>query len=151
MAVLGAGTATATGTADAEDRKPSPVGTWETRVTIGTGPDAMTATSHFVFAADHTLTTDGAPGADGRPQYPGTGYWTSREDGTFSFYITHAGPEESADGVYPGSVHAVHVGRIAGGRFTTTAVAFTRNEKTGALLGPISVSSEATRMPSATH
>ncbi|MEU2712236.1 hypothetical protein [Streptomyces sp. NPDC007205] len=140
----------AASTASADEGSPavSPVGTWTTAVTIGTGPDAVTSTSHFTFAADHTLTTDGAPGPDGKPQYPGTGYWTARPDGSFAFSITHGGPDVAdGGGTYPGTVYAVHQGRVCGDTFTTTAVAFTVVEKTGARLGPITVSARGTRTP----
>ncbi|WP_336320152.1 hypothetical protein [Streptomyces lavendofoliae] len=147
VALIGAGTATATATTEEGKRQPALTGTWETTVTIGTGPGAPRTVSRFTFAADHTLTTDGAPDENGDPEYPGSGYWTTRPDGSFSFYITHDGPEEPAEGVYPGTVHAVHIGRVKGDTFTTTAVAFTKNEKTGALLGPVTVSSSADRVP----
>ncbi|MER7112514.1 hypothetical protein [Streptomyces sp. NPDC000229] len=150
VALVGAGTATATATTEAGSRQPALGGTWETTVTIGTGPGAARTVSRFSFAADHTLTTDGAPDENGNPEYPGSGYWTARPDGSFSFYITHDGPEEPAEGVYPGTVHAVHMGRVKGDTFTTTAVAFTKNEKTGALLGPVTVTSAATRVSAGT-
>ncbi|GAA2502042.1 hypothetical protein [Streptomyces gobitricini] len=146
VALVGAGTATATATPEAEKRQPGLAGTWETEVTIGTGPDAARAVSRFTFAPDHTLTTDGAPDGNGDREYPGSGYWTTRPDGSFSFYITHDGPEEAAEGVFPGTVHAVHMGHLKGDKFSTTAVAFTKNEKTGVLLGPVTVSSSATRV-----
>ncbi|MDN3295396.1 hypothetical protein QWM81_15305 [Streptomyces ficellus] len=146
VALVGAGTATATATTEAAHRKPTLVGTWETEVTIGTGSGAARTVSRFSFAADHTLTTDGAPGENGDPEYPGSGYWTAGPDGSFSFYITHDGPEEPSEGVYPGTVHAVHMGRLKGDKFITTAVAFTKNEKTGVQLGPVTVSSSATRV-----
>lgn len=137
---------TAAGADGTQARPASLTGTWETEVTVGTGPDASVATSRFHFAADHTLTTDGAPDENGEPQYPGTGYWTTKGNGTFSFYITHPGPEEAGDGVYPGTVHSVHLGRISGGTFVTTAVAFAKNERDGTLQGPVTVSSKATRV-----
>ncbi|MFF7354222.1 MULTISPECIES: hypothetical protein [Streptomyces] len=147
-AVFTGAAAASTAAADPVSPAVSPVGTWTTAVTIGTGPDAVTSTSHFTFAADHTLTTDGAPGPDGTPQYPGSGYWTARPDGAFAFSITHGGPDVAdSGGTYPGTVYAVHQGRIVGNTFTTTAVAFTVVEKTGARLGPITVSARGTRVP----
>jgi hypothetical protein len=140
--------AASTAAAQQDSPRPTPVGTWTTAVTVGTGPDAVTSTSHFTFAADHTLTTDGAPGPDGNPQYPGSGYWESRPDGLFSFSITHGGPDVAdGDGTYPGTVYAVHLGRVTGDSFRARAVAFTVVEKTGARVGPITVSARGTRTP----
>ncbi|WP_101255206.1 hypothetical protein [Streptomyces barkulensis] len=132
--------------ARAHGRGPAITGAWEVSVTVGTGPDATTAVSRFVFHDDRTVTTDGTPDENGVPQYPGTGYWTARGKSTFSFYVTHPGPSEPAEGVFPGTVHAVHLGRLSGDTFTTTATAFTVLEQDGTVFGPVTVSARGTRL-----
>ncbi|MCI0383435.1 hypothetical protein [Streptomyces sp. CNQ085] len=139
-------TAADPGEARAHGRGPAITGAWEVAVTVGTGPDATTAVSRFVFHENRTVTTDGTPDENGVPQYPGTGYWVAREGNAFSFYVTHPGPSEPAEGVFPGTVHAVHLGRVSGRGFTTTATAFTVLEQDGTVFGPVTVSARGTRL-----
>lgn len=147
-AVVGFGTANATA-GDAKPRRPSLEGIWDLTVTVRT-PDGGTSstTPRFVFRPDHKLTAEGPPDGNGNPQYRATGFWNERNDGTFSFYVTHPGRE---DGAYLGTVQAVHLGRVTGGTFTTAAHAFVTTTAAGDTQGPITVSSSATRVSATTR
>ncbi|MEC4015468.1 hypothetical protein [Streptomyces sp. H27-D2] len=141
--LVGVGSATAEPSA-APTRQVGLTGTWDVSVTVGTGPDASTGIAHFVFRPDHKLTAevDATPG--GAPGYRATGYWNAKNDKRIAFYVTHPG---SADSSHPGVVQAVHMGKVSGRTFTTTAVAFAVNTQDGSTQGPITVSTEATRTP----
>ncbi|WP_411080838.1 hypothetical protein [Streptomyces sp. cmx-18-6] len=152
LAVLtGVGTATATaGETSARHGKPAQhvkhvtlAGAWDLSVTVHS-PDGTTVTdSRFVFLPNHQLTVVGPVGDDGQPQFAGSGFWSERRDGTFTFYVTH--PPGPPDAQYPGDVEAIHLGRISGKRFTSTAHAFVTVEENGSPQGPIAVEAVATR------
>ncbi|MEU3557274.1 hypothetical protein [Streptomyces fragilis] len=117
-------------------------GVWDLTVTVHL-PDGTTSvtTPRFTFAPDHKLSAQGPPDDAGSPLYAATGYWQDRGDGTVAFYITHGGAD---GGAIPGTVQAVHLGKISGARFSTQAHAFVFVEAGVPPQGPIEVDSTAT-------
>ncbi|MEU0130739.1 MULTISPECIES: hypothetical protein [unclassified Streptomyces] len=147
--LAGAGTATATaGEGSARHgRHVTLAGTWDLSVTVHS-PDGDSVTdSRFVFLPDHQLTVVGPVDGDGEPQFAGGGFWSDRSDGTFTFYVTH--PPGPPGAPYPGKVEAVHLGRISGKHFTSSAHAFVTVEENGHPQGPIGVDATATRVRTA--
>ncbi|MET8208034.1 hypothetical protein ABZT51_18605 [Streptomyces sp. NPDC005373] len=124
------------------------VGVWDLTVTVHT-PDGGTSvtTPRFTFNPDHKLSAQGPPDSTGAPLYVAKGYWNQKADGTISFYITHQGASEG--GAIPGTVEAVHLGRITGKTFNTVAYAFVTETPGAAPIGPIDVGSTATWVSSA--
>lgn len=138
------GTARASDTAAAARPGRSLVGVWDLTVTVGTGSDAAVTEPRFFFHADHRLTAEGPPDGSGQPEYLATGFWNARPDGSFAFYVTHPGGPEAS---HPGTIQGVHIGRITGRTFTTRAVAFTTDDATGQVDGPITVRSRGRWVP----
>ncbi|MFF2509113.1 hypothetical protein ACFVTY_37995 [Streptomyces sp. NPDC058067] len=145
LAVLaGFGTASAfAGEADRPVASSSLAGVWDLTVTVHT-PDGGTSvtTPRFTFAPDHKLSAQGPPDSSGNPLYVAKGYWNENSDDTIAFYITHSGASEG--GAIPGTVEAVHIGKISGKRFSTAAYAFVTDKPGDAPIGPINVDSTGT-------
>ncbi|MFE4455556.1 hypothetical protein [Streptomyces sp. NPDC056796] len=118
-------------------------GVWDLTVNVHAPDGISTTTPRFVFLANHQLTAEGPPDGNGQPLYAATGFWTEKADGTIAFYINHGGAE---GGAIPGDVQAVHMGRITGRTFSTTAYAFVMVAANQPLQGPVDVDSTATRV-----
>ncbi|MET7370569.1 hypothetical protein ABZS61_32855 [Streptomyces sp. NPDC005566] len=149
LAVL-AGFGTASAAAGETARHPraplSLAGVWDLTVNVHAPDGVSTTTPRFVFRADHQLSAEGPPDENGEPLYEATGFWTEKKDGTIAFYITHGGAE---GGAVLGNVQAVHMGRISGRTFSTSAYAFVTVSEAGPPQGPINVDSTATRVSAA--
>ncbi|MEV6264589.1 hypothetical protein AB0M42_28100 [Streptomyces sp. NPDC051784] len=143
-----AGFGTASATAGESGRHPraakvSLAGVWDLTVNVHAPDGVSTTTPRFVFRADHQLTAEGPPDENGQPLYSARGFWTEKANGTIAFYINHGGAE---GGAIPGDVQAVHMGRISGRTFHTTAYAFVTVAPDQPLVGPVDVDSTATRV-----
>lgn len=123
------------------------IGTWDLTVTVYAPDGAATTTPTFIFHEDHKLTADGPLDETGKPHYQATGYWNEGKNGTFTMYVTHPG---AADGAIVGTVRAIHLGRIQGTHFTTHAFAFVYDDAGVNIAGPITVTTSATWVSSAT-
>ncbi|MFJ9694837.1 hypothetical protein [Kitasatospora sp. NPDC101183] len=133
--------------AEAHARR-SLAGTWNVTVTVQAPSGPSVAVDVFVFRPDHELVMDGPAGPDGKPYFTGTGFWESEQDGSIAFYITHP---TSDLGPIPGSIQAIHQGRITGTSLRTHAEAFVANPGSSALTGPVTVTAVGTKVSDATR
>jgi hypothetical protein len=145
LALVSLGTAPSTASADTERSLP---GTWNITVTVQAPSGPSVAADVFVFRPDHQLLMNGPAGPDGKPAFSGSGFWESEQDGSIAFYITH--PSVNS-GPIPGSIQAIHQGRITGNGLSTHADAFVTNPGDGGMIGPVTVTSEGTKVSDATQ
>lgn len=137
-----AAAATGSGTSHHKLHQVSLAGVWNLTVNVHT-PDGGVSTVHtqFVFHPDHQISADGPLDENGKPLFVETGFWNEHKDGSIAFYVTHGG---APGGAIPGVVQAVHMGKITGRTFDTTAYAFVTAHEGEAPQGPISVDASGT-------
>lgn len=134
VVAAGPGSAAATGTAGQD----ALIGSWNVRISIFVQEPPLQETATFTFSADHKFTTS-------HTTLPGEGIWQSNGRHIFTFWIAHPHPE-AANPI--GTTNALHLGRVSGQRFSTTATAYIVMLSDGSWLGPITVRTEGTRISS---
>jgi hypothetical protein len=112
------------------------VGSWNVTISIFVQDPPLQEHATFTFSADHRFTTSNTT-------LPGEGIWQTNGRHLFTFWISHPHP----DATNPiGTTNALHLGRVIGQQFATTATAYIVMLQDGAWIGPITVRTEGTRI-----